>query len=145
MRLFATLFAVTLLPAVLAVAETPASWDASRFAAESTLQLRTRAPGDADHWFPVWLVVVDGQVYVRLGRRAAGRIASNTTAPWVGVRVGGREFERVRGEPAPEQAGRVADAMAAKYWSDVLVRHFPHPVTLRLVPEPEAAAARSPS
>jgi len=35
----------------------------------------------------------------------------------------------------PEAAQRVADAMAAKYWSDLVIRFLPHPMTLRLVPE----------
>jgi len=29
----------------------------------------------------------------------------------------------------------VAHAMADKYWSDVLVRHMDHPLTMRLAPE----------
>src|SRR5205814_5667101 len=80
--------------AVLGVA-TPgagADWTPRAWANESTLQLRTTAADEGEHWFPVWLVVIDDQLYVRLGSRAAGRIERNTTAPWVGVRVGGREF-----------------------------------------------------
>jgi len=42
----------------------------------------------------------------------------------------------VRAVPAPDYAERVAKAMAAKYWSDLIVHHFSHPLTLRLVPEP---------
>ena len=117
---------------------TPASagsWTPDAWARESTVELRTTAPGTAEHWFPVWLVVLDGQLYVRLGSRAAGRIAQNQTGPWIGVRIAGQQFDHVRGESAPDQAGRVAAAMAAKYWTDVLVRHVNHPLTLRLVPE----------
>ena len=55
--------------------------------------------------------------------RAATRFEKNTTAPFVKVRIAGREFDHVRAEPAPEVAERVAAAMAAKYWSDLL-----HPV-----------------
>jgi len=76
---------------------------------------------------------------LKLGPRAAGRIEKNQTAPFVGVRIAGEQLERVRGEPAPDYAERVAKAMAAKYWSDVIVRHFSHPLTLRLVPEPGGA------
>jgi len=32
-------------------------------------------------------------------------------------------------------AAAVAAAMREKYWSDVLVRHFDHPLTMRLTPE----------
>ena len=30
----------------------------------------------------------------------------------------------------------VGKAMGEKYWSDVFVRHFSHPLTMRLTPEP---------
>ena len=115
-----------------------ADWTPSAYADESTLELRTTAAGEGEHWFPVWLVVIDDQVYVRLGSRAAGRIERNTTAPYVGVRVAGQEFARVRGTPTPEKTDAVAQAMGAKYWSDVIVRHFNHPLTLRLAPEADA-------
>src|SRR5262244_3799102 len=122
-----------------AVSARAASWTPRDWKDANTIELRTTAPGDSPHWFPVWLVVVDDQVYVRLGSRAAGRIERNTTAPYVGVRVAGQEFPRVKGVPAPEKTEGVAHAMADKYWSDVLVRHFNHPLTLRLVSEPEAS------
>ena len=115
-----------------------AEWSPPAYAKESTLELKTIAAGEGEHWFPVWLVVIDDQLYVRLGARAAGRIERNTTAPFVGVRVAGQEFPRLKGIPAPEKAERVGQAMADKYWSDVVIRHFNHPLTLRLVPEPDA-------
>jgi hypothetical protein len=110
-------------------------WNPAAFAKEDTLELRTNCPGEGEYWFKVWLVVVDGQVYVRLGGRATQRIECNTTAPFVGVEVAGQRFDHVHGVPAPEQAPKVMAAMAEKYWSDVLVRLFSHPLTLRLVPE----------
>ena len=125
--------------ALLAAPSAAAEWTPRVYAGANTLELRTIAPGEPAHWFSVWLVVIDDQVYVRLGPRAAGRIEKNQTAPFVGVRIAGEQFERVRGEPAPDYAERVAKAMAAKYWSDVIVRHFSHPLTLRLVPEPGGA------
>jgi len=72
---------------------------------------------------------------VRLGSRAAARVQQNTTAPYVGVEIAGRRFERVRAIPVPEWAPRVAQAMADKYWSDLFVRWLAHPLTLRLVAE----------
>src|SRR6184192_4545951 len=129
-------FAALLLSTLLATPSAAGEWTPSAYAGASTIELRTVAPGEGEHWFPVWLVVIDDQVYVRLGPRAAGRIEKNQTAPFVGVRIAGEQLERVRGEPAPDYAERVAKAMAAKYWSDVIVRHFSHPLTLRLVPEP---------
>jgi hypothetical protein len=110
-------------------------WNPAAFAKEDTLKLRTVGPGEGEYWFPVWLVVVDGQAYVRLGTRAAGRVERNTAAPYLGVEVAGQRFDRVRGVPVPDHAEPVAKAMADKYTSDVLVRWFAHPLTLRLVPE----------
>jgi hypothetical protein len=117
----------------------PARWNPRAWADESTVQLRTTATGEAEHWFKVWLVVLDDQLYVRLGSRAAGRLEKNTTGPVIGVRIAGQEFDRVRAVPAPESAERVNQAIANKYWSDVFVRWMSHPMTARLVPEPDAA------
>src|SRR5438067_13411973 len=128
--------AALLLSMFLAAPSAAAEWTPRAYAGASTIELRTVAPGEGEHWFPVWVVVIDDQVCVRLGPRAAGRIEKNQAAPFVGVRILGQQFERVRAEPAPDYAARVAKAMAAKYWSDLVVHHFSHPLTLRLAPEP---------
>ena len=120
---------------LLASAPAAAGWTPRTWTSESTLELRTTAPGEGAHWFPVWLVVLDEQVFVRLGSRAADRLAQNQTAPFVGVRIGGQEFGHVRPVPVPEATGRVAAAMREKYWFDVVARRFDHPLTLRLQPE----------
>lgn len=129
-------FAIALACAALvATSSMAAEWNPAAFAKEDTLKLRTVGPEEGAYAFPVWLVVVDAQVYVRLGSRAAGRVQRNTTAPYLGVEVAGQRFDRVRGVPAPEYAERVAKAMAEKYTSDIFVHWFSHPLTLRLVPE----------
>jgi len=128
--------ALALVPWLLAaVPGVAANWTPRAWTDASTIELCTTRAGEGEHWFPVWLVVIDDQVYVRLGTRAATRIEGNTTAPHLRVRINGQQFDRVKGLPAPEDAERVAQAMAAKYWSDVLIRHLRHPLTLRLVPE----------
>ena len=136
------LFAALLLPTLLAAPSAAAEWTPRAYAGASTIELRTVAAGEGEHWFPVWVVVVDDQVYVRLGPRAAGRVDKNQTAPYVGVRILGQQFERVRGVPAPDDAARVAKAMAAKYWGDLIVHHLSHPLTLRLILEPGGDALR---
>jgi hypothetical protein len=110
-----------------------AQWSPDRFTNEDTLELSTISADGDEHWSTVWLVVIDGQVYVRLGNRAAKRVNTSTRAPLVDVRLGKEVFHNVRLDPAPEMAERVATAMADKYWSDFLVRYFEHPLTARLV------------
>lgn len=114
------------------------SWNPAAFGTVDTLEFLTVGPEEGPHWSTVWLVVLDDHVYVRLGSRAAERIQRNTTAPHVGVRIGGREYPRVRTEEAPAMVARVAAAMAEKYTSDIFVRYSPHPLTLRLEPDPAA-------
>lgn len=110
-------------------------WDPAAFRDLATLEFLTVGADEGRHWSTVWLVVLDGQVYVRLGSRAAERMRRNTTAPLVAVRIGGREYERVRAEELAAMADRVAAAMGEKYWSDVFVRYVPHDLTMRLQPD----------
>jgi len=117
-----------------AVTASASDWTPRAWADANTLEIRTTRAGEGEHWFPVWLVVFDDQVYVRLGTRAASRLERNVTAPWVGMRVAGQPFDRVKAVPVPALTERVAHAMAAKYWSDLIVRHFSHPLTVRLEP-----------
>ena len=118
-------------------------WDPASFSKESTLQFLTVGPNEGEHWSTVWLVLIDGQLYVRLGSKAAGRMNANTTAPYVKVKIAGQEFDRVKVVPAPEMKDKVQAAMADKYWTDILVRNEDHPLTAKLVAEtaPPAAAA----
>ena len=112
-----------------------AEWNPQAFAKEETLSLRTTGPEEGEYWFPVWLVVLDDQVYVRLGSRAADRVQKNKTAPQLAIKIADQQFDAVKGEEAPAMTEAVAAAMAEKYWSDMFIRFFPHPLTLRLVPE----------
>lgn len=128
---------VLLFGLVLSVQPCSAEWDPESFRGVETLDFLTVGAEEGEYWSPVWLVVLDGQVYIRLGGRAAGRIEGNTTAPYIGVKIDGQQFDRVRADPAPEMAERVAAAMADKYWSDLFIRFFPHPLTMRLVVENE--------
>src|SRR5215470_15963894 len=105
------LLGTTLLVALSAVASTPDDWTPQAWSNENTVELRTTDPGEPPHWFPVWLVVLDGQLYVRLGSRAAGRFDRNVTKPIVGVRIAGKTFEHVRGVVVPDMAAQVAAAM----------------------------------
>lgn len=109
---------------------TPAAWKET-----DTLDLETDVPGEGKYWFPVWLVVLDDQVYVRLGSKASDRVKGSQSHPILGVRVAGNEFPKVRGVEAPEMVDKVAAAMADKYSTDIFVRYMSHPLTLRLVPE----------
>lgn len=109
------------------------SWDPERFAKHDVITLRTNCEGEGEYAFPVWLVVVERHVFIRLGSRAANRVEC-TPGRIIGVEIGGAKFDRVRAIPSPEMADRVAAAMAEKYPSDLLIRWFPHPLTARLDP-----------
>jgi hypothetical protein len=107
-------------------------WSPSQFAKERTLKLRTRCNNEGERWLRERFVVLDGQMYVRLGRRDAERVQCNGTTPLLGVEVAKQRFERVRGIPAPQFVERVDKAMADKYVTDFAVRLFAHPLTMRL-------------
>src|SRR5438309_12006326 len=93
-RVAASVLGLLLGSVALAAAEPAAApaWDPNAWLDESTIELRTTAPGEDPHWFKVWLAVIDGQLYVRLGSRAAGRFESNQTRPVLAVRIAGEEF-----------------------------------------------------
>jgi hypothetical protein len=116
--------------------ETVPGWDADLFRDESTLKVMTTEPDVGEHWSNLWVVVIDGQPYVRLGDRAYGRIQRNTTKPYVKLKVADHEFDKVKVEEMPDMKDKVAAAMANKYWMDVLIRLESHPMVARLVPEP---------
>ena len=107
-------------------------WDPQAISKQDTLEFLTVGTEEGEHWSTVWLVVIDGQVYIRLGSRAAGRMEKNTTAPFVKVRIAGQEYDHVKAEAAPNMVEPVAKAMGEKYSSDFLVKYFNHPLTMRL-------------
>lgn len=99
---------------------------------ESTLEVLTVDQAGYEHWSTFWWVVIDGKIYLRLGSRGAGRIQTNRNTPFISVKIGGQRFDDVRVVPAPEMVEQVAEAMAKKYPLDLLIRWFPHPLTVRL-------------
>jgi hypothetical protein len=116
-------------------------WDPEAFRQASTIQIMTSEPDVGEHWSKLWVVVIDGQPYVRLGTRSYGRVQRNTTAPYVKLKVGDQEFDKVKLEEMPDMKDKVAGAMADKYFLDVLVRYESHPTVARLTPEGSAPAA----
>ena len=82
------------------------------------------------------MVVIDNQPYIRLGTRAYGRVQANTTSPYIKLKVGVNQFDKVKLEIMPDMNEKVAAAMADKYFMDILVRFESHPAVARLVPEP---------
>lgn len=135
---------IALVAGVRAADNAAPGWDPSAFGDQSTLQILTTGPEEGEHWSRLWLVVIDGQLYVRLGDRTFGRVQKNTTSPYVKVRVAGSEFDKVRLDAAPEMTDKVAAAMADKYFMDILIRHQSHPMTARLTAEAALAPAPSP-
>ncbi len=111
-------------------------WDPDAFRDESVIQIMTTEPDVGEHWSKLWVVLIDGQPYVRLGGRSYGRVQKNTTTPYVKLKVGGQEFDKVKVEEMPDMKDKVAAAMAGKYFMDKLIRYESHPMVARLVPEP---------
>ena len=109
-------------------------WNPAVFQDASTIKIMTTEPDIGEHWSNLWVVVIDGQPYVRLGDRSYGRIQRNSTSPYVKLKVADQEFDKVKVEEVPDMKEKVAAAMAAKYWMDVLIRHESHPMVARLVP-----------
>ena len=109
-----------------------ASWTPQALENESTLEFLSVEADDNEHWSPVWLVVIDGNLYLRLGNRAVRRLTGSQIYPLTAVRVAGEEFRPMVAIEANDMAERVAKAMGEKYFSDILVRHWPHPLTVRL-------------
>jgi len=135
---------VRFIPAILAAmlfataANAATSWDLSLFQKESTLQFFTvNASGD-EHWSTVWVVVIDGAPYVRLGQGSTDRINGNTKAPYVNIKIGDQEFDHVTAQSVPEMRDKVMAAMRDKYWMDFTVRYSNHPLIMRLVQTPAA-------
>jgi hypothetical protein len=128
-------FWIALMGGASAASNPVAGWDTDAFRDQSTLQIMTIGPEEGEHWSNLWLVVIDGQLYVRLGDRSFGRVQKNTASPYVKVKIGDKEFDKVRLEAAPDMTDKVAAAMADKYFMDILVRHASHPMTARLVAE----------
>lgn len=111
-------------------------WDPASFRDDSTLEIMTTEPEVGEHWSKLWLVVIDNQLYVRLGDRAYGRVQRNSTKPFVKLKVSGHEFDKVKLEETPDMKDKVAAAMADKYFMDKLIRYENHPMAARLTPEP---------
>jgi hypothetical protein len=110
-------------------------WDPSAFRDASVIQIMTTEPDVGEHWSKLWVVVVDDQPFVRLGSRSYGRVQKNTTSPYVKLKVGDQEFDKVKLEEMPAMKDKVAAAMADKYFMDKLIRYENHPMVARLVPE----------
>src|SRR5262245_32810875 len=85
-------------------------WTPTAWKDVETLEFLTVGPEEGEHWSTVWLVVIDDQVYIRLGSTAAERIEKNTKAPTVGVKIGGHQFDSVNAVPAPDKVEPVAQA-----------------------------------
>jgi hypothetical protein len=110
-------------------------WDPATFGSESVIQIMTTEPDVGEHWSKLWVVVIDDQPFVRLGGRSYGRVQKNTTSPYVKLKIGDQEFDKVKLEEMPDMKDKVAAAMADKYFMDKLIRYENHPMVARLVPE----------
>src|SRR5271155_4699328 len=111
---------------LIAAAAVPSGWTPELFRDANTLEFYTTNASGEGHWSRVWVVVVDGAPYLRLGTRAAERINGNVDAPYVKIRVDEQVFDRVVAQSVPDMADKVAAAMADKYWTDIFIRYARH-------------------
>jgi hypothetical protein len=133
--------AAALLVATLGAAPSRAV-DWSRHADRRTVTILTTAPDGERRDTTVWIVVVDGDAYVRTGGTRWGDDAERE--PAVALRVDDEEIP-LRAEPAGDPAlrARVEEAFRAKYgWQDRLssIVRFGETRIFRLVPRGAAAA-----
>jgi hypothetical protein len=126
----------TAMASTCAAANLAAGWDPDGFRDQRTLQIMTTDAEEGAHWSELWLVVIDGQLFVRLDGRTFERVKENLAGQYVMLKIGDRKFDRVRLESAPDMSSKVAAAMADKYPMDLLIRHESHPMTARLIAEP---------
>lgn len=112
-----------------------AEWTPPAWTTEDTLQFRADCPDEGEYWSYVWLVVLDGDVYVRLGSRAAGRVDCSKSKPITAIKIAGETFDNVEMVESPAMVERVAAAMAEKYPTDLFIHYMSHPYTMKLVPK----------
>ncbi len=74
-------------------------WDPNACRDLSTLQIMTIGPEEGEHWSRLWLVAIE--LCVRLGDRAFGRVQKNTASPYVKVKLGDQEFDKVHWRRRP--------------------------------------------
>src|SRR5580692_3928601 len=91
-----------LMTGVLAAGNAVPGWDPDAFRDQNTLQIMTTNADGEEHWSNLWLVVIDHKLYVRLGDRSWDRVQKNKTVPWVKLKVGDKQFDKVLLETAPE-------------------------------------------
>src|SRR5260370_41794904 len=111
-------------------------WDPAVFRDTSTIKIMTTEPDVGEHWSNLWVVVIDGQPYVRLGDPSYGRIQKNSTRPYVTLKVADHEFDKVKVEEMPDMKDKVAAAVPDKYWMDILIRPAASPMVAPLAPQP---------
>ncbi len=131
MNNFAIALCFSLLAATATLAGEHSQWEPKEWKDGSTLKFQTVDANHEEHWSTVWYVVVDNDVYARLGAAATDRIQENINSPYVKVRIGRFAFNDVRADPADDMAVTIADELADKYVLDVLFRYIPHPLTVR--------------
>ena len=132
------------------------SWPAKQLALIADiaeLQIAScRADGTLRRWTPIWVVCVDGQVYVRTWyRRTTGWFGRLLDSGQARVRVPGLETDVVAedvGDASSELRARVDDAYRNKYGGLAAERMVADPAaatTLRLAPAYRELSPRRPA
>jgi hypothetical protein len=117
-----------------------ASDDLERMATAEEVDIETQGPGGPAHRTTIWIVVDDGEVFVRSVRGKAGRWFKDAEAnPAVAIHVDGRRLPATA-IPAtdPDSVERTTRAIRAKYEGipgfDPMIQPDVFDATLRLEP-----------
>ncbi len=62
----------------------------------STREVLTVDQNAQEHWSTLWLVVMNGQLYLRLGTHGAARVEGNAKKPFVSIKSAEHRFDNVR-------------------------------------------------
>ena len=103
-----------------------ADWNPAAYLEVDTLEFRTDCPDEGEYWSPVWLNVLDGDVYVALGKPANARVQCNSNKPFSAVKIAGETFPKVRLVPAPAMGERIEADRDEKYFMNILFGMFHH-------------------
>lgn len=103
-----------------------AAWTPEEWTDTKTLEYLTNCPEEGEYWSPVWLVVLEGELYISLGSKAQSRVDCSTMGPKTSIKIEGELYENLEMVPETDLAEAIEDARWDKYWTNVFVGFAEH-------------------